>query len=302
VPATVVQAKVTGTAGSEDLADLAEAGIYTSYIDPVAAPFAMAEGAAEEGATALLLPRGVGFTQITVTKGGRRPARFAGRMPDDQPYTSGARALAQALRGGGYTFRNETLYGRTRNAQGISQNRGFVSGDVGFSRGVARFSSDLSWERRAGVGNRFPAGFRTGLAGLRATLSAIRYGQPAPGNLPAGIDNDDRKMNAKIELRDGDLPSTSNLIVHNLKLTRSGSGPVRVRVEPLGAANTESLRLSINAAKGTFSGTFIHPNHASLARPPLTSFSGVFKNQDGQGVFAGPTTESTTGRITILAQ
>ncbi len=299
-PATVVQAKVTGTAGAEDLADLAEAGIYTSYIDPGVAEFAPAEGAPEAGASAVLLPKGVGFTQITVTRGGRRPARFAGRMPDDQPFTSGVRALAKALRGGGYTFRNDALY-RTRNARGRVENRGFVSGDVGFSKSGSQFNSELNWERGAGVGTRFPAGFRTGVAGLRATLNAIKYGRPAPGVLPGGIVNDTRAQNAKVELRDESDPAAPILIVRNLKLTRSGSGPVRVKVEPANAAlNVEKLKLSINPAKGTFTGSFVHPNDAALPAPPVRKFSGVFKNQDGQGVFTGPTTN--TGRITILAQ
>lgn len=298
-PATVVQAIVTGTAGVEDSGDLPDPGIYVSYIDPGAAPFAPREASApESGAVSLVLPKGVGFTRITIAKGAKRQARFGGRMPDDQPYTSGAKTLAQALRAASgnprYAFYNDTLYGKTRSA-GVLQSRGVVSGDVAFARLGGRFDSDLNWERRANVGNRFPAGFRTGVAGLTAALNAVRYGVPRPGNLPVGIRNDGHSPNAKIEIRDGDLPTPPNLIVHSLRLTRSGSLPIGVKVEPGGGVlNVEKLKLAINPAAGTFSGSFVHPGAGVLTR-----FSGVFKDQDGQGVFTGPV---TTGRIQILAQ
>lgn len=297
-PATVVQATVTGTAGVEDSGDLPDPGVYVSYIDPGAAPFAPREAAPESGGALLVLPKGVGYTRITIAKGAKRQARFGGRMPDDQPYTSGAQAFVQALRAASgnprYAFYNDTLYGKTRTA-GLVQSRGVVSGDVAFAKVGGRFDSSLNWERRANVGNRFPAGFRTGVAGLTAALNAVRYGVPRPGNLPVGIRNDGHSPNAKIEIRDGDLPTPPNLIVHSLRLTRSGALPIGVKVEPGGVVlNVEKLKLAINPAAGTFSGTFIHPGSSVI-----TKFTGVFKDQDGQGVFTGPV---TTGRIQILAQ
>ncbi len=297
-PDTVVQAELTGTATTDDVTTLPEAGTFNAVID-TGTSAALAEGASE-GAT--LLPRGVGFAQVTVARSGkRRPARFVGRMPDNQPFSSGSRALVRALRataGARYPLYVDNLYPRTRNQDNRLQSGGFVSGNVSFTKETDRMDSGMNWERRANVGTRFPGGFRTGQAAFTATMNAVRYGRPAPGNLPAGIVNDDRLVNAKIELREGDL---ANTITRTLKLTRAGTAPVRSRVEPvLGlAGNVEALKLSINANGGKFSGSFTHPADAALSKPPRTKFNGVFQGQDGQGTFTGPT---NTGRIQILAQ
>ncbi len=300
-PDTIVQAELTGTATTDDVTTLPEAGTFNAVIDTDTSA-ALAEAAPSEGA-ADDLPKGVGFAQITVKRSGKkRPARFVGRMPDDQPFSSGARTLVRALRAAGgarYPLFVDNLYPRTRDAQNRLRSSGFVSSNVDFTRATDRFETvtGLNWERRANVGTRFPGGFRTGLAALTATLNAIRYGRPAPGNLPAGIANDTRSVNAKIEFREGNLTST---VTRALKLTRSGSGPVKSRVEPLNpAANVEALKLSVSAGGGKFSGSFIHPSDAALPRPPRTKFNGVFQGQDGQGTFTGPT---NTGRIQILAQ
>lgn len=294
-PDTIVRAEATGIATTADVATLPDAGTFNAYID-TSTTSALAEGASE---SAPLLPRGVGFAQVTVKKSGaKRPARFVGRMPDDQPFSSGARALVRALRaaaGARYPLFVDNLYPRTKDFEGRFQNGGSVSGNVDFTKATDRFDSGLNWERRANVGTRFPGGFRTGLAAFTATLNAIRYNRPAPGVLPAGIVNDARLINAKIELTEGDLMNT---ITHALKLTRIGNGPVKARVEPLNpAANVEMLKLSISATGGKFSGSFIHPADSALPKPKLIKFNGVFQGQDGKGAFTGPT---TTGRIQIL--
>lgn len=292
-PAIVARAEVTGTATLNDLAleDLPEPGIYVSYIDPGSLGAALAEGAPEAGAP--VFPRGLGFSQITVRgkiTSRSRPARAVGRMPDDQPFSSGARGLARALRAASgqarYPLFVDNLYPKVRDNFNRLRSGGVVSGDLAFTRSGARFDSNLNWERLANP--RAPR-FAGGIRGLRAALNAIKYGRPAPGNLPGGIVNDARVVNAKIDFRDGDLPG---LITRSLKLTRSGIGPVRARVEPLNpSANVEMVKLTMDAAKGKFSGSFRFPG-----TNVLTKFNGVFKNADGQGVFTGP---ETTGRVQI---
>ena len=300
---TVVQAELTGTVTTDEVSTLPEPGTFNAYID-TGSSSGLLEAVASEGAAPAVLPKGVGFTQVTVKKSGKtRPARFVGRMPDAQPFSSGAKAFVKALRaaaGARYVLAVDNLYPKTRDMNNRLQNGGFVSGNVGFTKVSDRFDSALNWERRPNVGTRFPAGFRTGLAAFTATLNAIRYNRPAPGVLPAGIVNDTRTINAKIEFTEGSL---ANTIVHTLKLTRAGNGPVRTRVEPLNpVANAEQVKISINAITGKFTGNFIHPANAGLRKPPRTTISGLFQGQDGQGTFDAPDATSTTGRITILAQ
>lgn len=293
-PAVVARAAVTGTATLNDLAleDLPAPGIYVSYIDPGSLGAAAAvEGAPEAGA--VVFPRGLGFSQITVrgkATSKSRPARAVGRMPDDQPFSSGARALARALRAASgqasYPLFVDNLYLKVRDNFGRLRSGGVVSGDLIFTPSGTRFDSNLNWERLA---NPDAPRFAGGIRGLRAALNAVKYGRPAPGNLSAGIVNDSRDVNAKIEFREGDLPA---LITRSLKLTRAGTGPVKARVEPLNpAANVEMVKLSMNAVNGKFSGSFRFPG-----TDVLTKFNGVFRNADGQGVFTGP---ETTGRVQI---
>jgi len=296
---TVAQVELTGTPTDIDAGTLPVEGIFNAVIDTGFASESPAEGASEQGAS--VLPRGVGFVQVTVKKSKtKRPARFVGRMPDAQPFSTGAKALVQALRasaGARYPLYVDNLYPKKRDANNRFQSGGFVSGNVTFTKATDRMSSAMNWERRANVGNRFPAGIRTGLAGFTATLNAIRYNRPAPGNLPANIPNNTQTTNARMELQEGDLADT---ITRALKMTRAGNGPVKVRVEPLNPAlNLEGLKLSVNPNAGKFSGSFIHPADAGLRKPPRTIFSGVFQGQDGQGTFIGPT---NTGRIQIIAQ
>lgn len=301
-PDTVVQAELTGTVTTDEVSTLPEVGTFNAYIDTGTAAIPVEGAAPEMGAT--LLPHGVGFAQVVVAKSGKkRPARFAGRMPDDQPFSSGARALVQALRaaaGARYPLYVDNLYPKVRRLNGRPQNGGFVSGNVAFTKQNDRFDSGLNWERRPNVGTRFPQGFRTGLAAFTATLNAIRYNRPLAGNLPAGIPNDTRTVNAKIDFTEGDLGST---ITHALKLTRAGNGPVRARIEPLNTTlNTESITLTINAAGGKFSGSFIHPADTAnpdLRKKPRTKFNGIFQGQNGEGTFTGP---NNTGRIQIIGQ
>lgn len=297
-PPTVASAQLVGTATADDLGDaLPAAGIFTAYIDTNGLAFTPAESVPE--ALASQLPRGVGFSRITVTKARGRPARFVGRMPDAQPYTSGAKALARALRDAAsgratYQFYNDTLYGRSNLGP-----RGIVNGQVGFDRFNNRFDSSLNWERGANIGARFPAGFRTGIAGLRAQLTAVRYNRPDPGNLPINImSSRDLTFNARIEFRGGDLASP---LVRKLKLRRSGSGPITTTVVTLPGEDVNTppkkLKLRINAAQGSFDGTFIHPDDVGLAKPPLTDFHGVFQKFDGQGVFG---TKTNSGSVLII--
>lgn len=295
-PATVAHAEVTGTALLE-AADLPTPGLYSAYIDP-----GIVSAAPPETGGALVLPRGLGFSQITVAgkqTSRSRPARVVGRMPDDQPFSSGARALIQALRAAAgkvkYPLYVDNLYPKVRNASGRMTSGGVVSGDLGFTQGSdSRFDSALNWER---LPNDRAARFGGGIRGLIAALNAVKYGKPPPGNLPAGMIQNGGAFNAKIELREGDL---TNPIVHPLRVSRAGSLPATVLVEPQNRAlNTQKLRLSINVFTGTFSGKFVHPHDATAARPPMTSFRGVFKKQDGRGAFTGPT---NTGRVVILPQ
>ncbi len=296
IPATVAHAEVTGTALLE-AADLPTPGLYSAYIDPGTVSAAPAEAGA-----ALVLPRGLGFSQITVAgkqTSRSRPARVVGRMPDDQPFSSGARALIKALRAAAgkvkYPLYVDNLYPKVRNASGRMTSGGVVSGDLGFTQGSdSRFDSALNWER---LPNTRAARFGGGIRGLVAALNAVKYGKPPPGNLPAGIIQNGSVFNAKIELREGDL---ANPIVHPLRISRAGNLPATVLVEPQNRAlNTQKLRLSINVSTGTFSGKFVHPHDATAAKPPMTSFRGVFKKQDGRGAFTGPT---NTGRVVILPQ
>lgn len=300
LPPVVAAVEITGTATGDDLAlnDLPEPGIFSAYIDPGTVSATEREDVA---AGAPVLPRGLGFSQITIAgKSTRksRPARVVGRMPDDQAFSSGARALIRALRAAAgnakYPLYVDNLYPRVRGTNGRFGSGGGVSGDLAFQSSQSRFDSALNWERRP---NPNALRFGGGIRGLTAALNAARYGRPAPGVLPGGVVNDTRTVNAKIELREGDLAS---VIVHPLKLTRAGTGPIRVRVEPQdSSANTQRVRLSINPNTGAFSGTFVHPANASLPKAPITSFHGVFKSQDARGGFIGPT---NTGRVVILPQ
>lgn len=302
VPYIVAQAEITGTASEIDPSQLPEPGTYNATVDTSGTAFTSPEPlAALRDTPPLVLPEGVGFSQVTVTKSAKRPARFVGRMPDDQKFSSGARALVRALRAAGgqprYPLYTDSLYPKVRDDQGLARSGGVVSGDVDFTRATARFNSGLNWERRA---NPEAPRFGGGIRGLVATLNAIKYGLPAPGVLPAEIINDSRTVNAKVELRGGDLPAPPGLILHTLKMTRAGSGPVKTRVEPLNPANNvEHLSVKLNPSTGAFSGSFVHPNDAALSPPPLTHFTGVMQKQDGQGVFTGPV---TTGRVYIVGQ
>lgn len=291
-PPTIAEGEITGTATIDDVAseDLPVPGIYAAYIEPNAPENGLAEGLAEAGVT--VAPRGPGFAQITVAGSRSRPARTVGRMPDNQPFSSGARALVRALRAASgqvrYPLHVDNLYPKVRDTSGRVRSGGVVSGALAFTRNDERFDSDLNWERLANPTAIAPQ-FQGGIRGFIAVLNAIKYGQPAPGNLPGGIVNDDRLVNARIDLREGGLPLP---ITHALKVRRTGTGPVRVGVEPLNPRlNVEMVKLSMNAQNGKFSGSFLFPG---TNKP--TKFNGVFKKADGQGVFIGP---ETTGRVQI---
>jgi uncharacterized delta-60 repeat protein len=167
------------------------------------------------------LPHGHGF--YSLRQGSSGPARIAGRMSDDSPFTAsvnlsprGGMAFHAPLRGG----------------------RGFLNGLalIGVDRNRTTNSANLRWLRSAGGSGAYAAGFY---------LSVSSFGSIFP--LPNGpiLDLPLAVNNAKLVVSNGNLPSSNdqNLTIDAQNRVASASG-LRIRINPRTGLISGDYRLS----------------------------------------------------------
>jgi formylglycine-generating enzyme required for sulfatase activity len=123
-------------------------------------------------------------------------------------------------------------------------------------------------------GDLYPIGFTTTLA-----AAGSRYQEPPLGTLALTLSNSD--PNANISLTEPDFAGPYN---HQLYITSSS----RASTDTVVVTNTssDSLKLSINAASGIFTGTFIDP--ISAERVEVSGLI-LFKQTEAAGFFLSPT-------------
>ena len=222
--------------------------IRTSFIDPpnVMKPSGLVAGPQE-------IP-GDGFALVTVGNANSRAARFVGRLNDyNGKFSSGS-----PLRGANYTVLG-SLYKKISAATGQAFGQADVLDNGSDSPGL---SSMLNWGKAAGTGY-YDAGINTGIF-----INGQVYPHVGPGQIvPIGADTSPR-VTATIRFKRGNM-------IANFEAPLALS-PGRAKVAD---PNPNAVTVKINAQKGLFKGTFIHPDSGQL-----TKFQGAFQSAIGQGL------------------
>jgi hypothetical protein len=229
---------------------------------------------------------GDGTVAIQVAKPARvQRGRFAGRMPDGEPFTAGSKF------GGGKFPVFSKLYKRNKQFLGsVASDYDYeIIGDPDFPD---RFFSDVAWQKQAGTSAvYYPAAINKNI--LTESFKFFRdpgtklpfFDPPAP---PPG-----EGAELQITISGGDLPGPITKTV----FYRPG--------KPVNIGNNSELRikLKLDPLRGKFSGSFNYPAISTpVAREVTkTSFSGVIQllaNQ-GRAPFRGPT---RSGRVVLRLQ
>ena len=254
-------------AGAYTLTGVAGGVPFTAYH----AAYVTGQSAAETGKYTILLgstdasgtaPHGTGYATLSVSTAGR--VALAGQLADGTAFTSAGSLVGS---GGGfnqYVFYNTIVY----------SGKGLLGGTMTFEP-LANSSCDgvIAWFKPAHAGDSYySAGINTQLA-----LQGALYRAPPAGtmalHLPSGLNN------GTVQLSGGSLsPSISEPVTLSAlnALTVSGT-----------SANTEKLKLTINAATGSLTGSFVHP----LTQKVITFGGVLYQDPDlpqAGGYFLGP--------------
>lgn len=222
---------------------------------------------------------GDGYLLMTVGKDTHRGARFAGRLPDGEPFLAGVAAygrsypLAQRLEQGGI------FTGLVR-----AIDHGSASGGM---------MGNLLWKKQATTRARFERG------GVDSTLSLMGIAYPATskGQIPP-IGLGATNPNARLTFRGGNLGATYRDILLNVipgRVQVIGPDPAQSGAD----LSPNKFQLTFDSQNATFSGRLIHP-----ATGKLVPFNGAFRMPfdseagQGRGNFRGPT---ASGSVRIVA-
>ncbi len=254
-----VLTKDAGTGG------LAESGLRTGFLSPPSAQAAvMADG----------------FLRMTVGKDSRRGARFAGRLPDGEPFLASARAQGRS-------------YDLTKALEQGGVFTGLVRA-IDTSAGAGGMMGNLAWRKRASSRARY---HRSGVETV-LSLAGVAYPVVARGELPP-IGLGVASPNARLRLSGGDFVGTYRDLLLNIV-------PGSVQIIGPDAAQSgadislNKLQVKVDGAKAVFSGRFLHPETGKLV-PFSGGFRVPFDTQPGQGrgVFRGP---GAAGAVRIEAE
>ncbi len=246
VVANVPDFTLTQNAGT---GGLPEAGLRTAFLSPPAS---------------LAAQMGDGYVVMNVAKN-RRSARFAGQLPDGEPFLASAPAQ-----------------GRSFSLSKALEQRGSLTGLVrmiGTETDAAGMMANLFWQKRASGRARF---FR-GAIGTNLELLGMEYPALARNALPP-IDLGSGSPNARLRFSGGDLASALDF-------------PLHIAAGSVTGFDASRLRLKLDPALGKFRGKFLHP-----ATGRLVPFGGALRVSldtepgQGRGVFRGP---STAGAVRI---
>jgi|GEM_PF-641641 len=254
-------------AGAYTLTGVAGGVPFTAYH----AAYVTGQSAAETGKYTILLgstdasgatPHGTGYATLTVSTSGS--VAMAGQLADGTAFTT-----AGSLVGSGGGFKQFVFYNTV-----VYSGKGLLGGTMTFEP-LANSSCDgvIAWFKPAHAGNSYySAGINTQLA-----LQGALYRAPPSGtmalHLPSGLNN------GTVQLSGGSLspPISESVTLSALNaLTVSGT-----------SANTEKLKLTINAATGSLTGSFVHP----LSQKIITFGGVLYQDPDipqAGGYFLGP--------------
>lgn len=249
-----------------------EPGTQVSFIDPPTAVNAAMEGGSPEPAEPA---SGDGFAVISLGKSDKRNARFVGRLPDNELYSSGS-----PLRRDSYVVRSP-LYKAARKSPGgqilgtatASSGSSSLHETRGITGSVANLIAGLRWakqkqSKKTPVYNAYANGFD-----FRLQLGGLPYRFPPGASrrvVPIGLNTTGPRSlaNATIILRDGNLAAPVKVPVN---YTIFG---IRVL-----SPNPLSVRLNVDPLRGRFEGNFKHPSLPPGA--PRVKFSGAFQAKLG---------------------
>jgi hypothetical protein len=186
--------------------------------------------------------RGDGFTVARVSKRPGAQGRFAGRLPDNEPFSAGS-----FLRGTEYTLFT-ALYKKDKKFGGATFGKVSV-GDL------ASIQNVLLWIKRAGVDPDFyPAGFDTGY-GIKSVFYILSKLRGDPFKQIPKISLNPGPINATLTFREGNLGETP--------LGEEVSLIAKIRITPFGTIvrqpNPQRISLQTSALSATWQGSFIHP-------------------------------------------
>lgn len=220
---------------------------------------------------------GDGYIRMSIGKDRRRGARFAGRLPDGEPFLAGAPAqgrsysLAKALEQGG------VITGLVRTIEGA---------DGGGMMG------NLLWKKKASARARYGRG---GVQTILA-LGGVGYPTVARGNLPP-IGLGTTNPNARMSFSGGNLGGSYrdvlvNVLPGSVKIV--GPDPAQTGAD----LSLSKLQVKVDVVNAGFSGRFLHPETGKMV-----SFEGALRVPfdmepgQGRGNFRGP---STAGSVRII--
>jgi hypothetical protein len=264
---------IDGGSGGDPVAS----GSYTTFLDLPEDTTTTAGDCAAAAADSLVrgvtdvqpIPGGSGYIVIKVKGSSKRPARFAGKLPDGEKLSYGAPGLSRKRR---YTL-VQSLYkiGKNQFAGSIVGRPQFQgeSGGSGAARGVsaaAALQGELTWNKGAVPGAiSFPQGFPPN---LRLSLFGLLFtAAKEPIDFDQGIN-----PNARMEFKNGGLDAETYVTMY---LDKRNHAQV-----VLDAIPAFSPKLKIVASNPLFSGSFLHPKTGAKSK-----FYGVLQ----QGGFGAET-------------
>jgi hypothetical protein len=264
VPADLIAFElVEGTTGG-----LAASGTFTAFIDGTTLR-TVSDVQPGEVAEPVSVP-GTGFLIMKVNTDKYRRARVVGRLPDNEPFSSGTLPPF----GKSYQLATTKLY--RKGAGGAFGGQVHVIDHSGETESASSIPlgilGDLTWRRAAW--NRSTS-FKRGIAS-RMPVEGLFYPVPGSRGLPEVFGISGTAATAVLTLSGGNLPAPAaenNQLSIGLRIT----SPNTIQVsEP----NPLKMKVKANAKTAVFSGSFIHPTSRKTIR-----FNGAF--QAGYGTALG---------------
>ncbi len=212
---------------------LPEAGLRTAFLTPPAA---------------LAAQMGDGYVLMTVARN-RRSARFAGQLPDGEPFLISAPAQGRS-------------FSLSKNLEQSGVLTGLVR-VVGSESDDAGMMANLLWRKRTSTRARYHRG------GVDTILELLgmEYRPATDGRPPLELGA--TSPNARLSVSGGDLASTLDFPLNLLPTGVSGF-------------DASKLKLKLQPPLGTFSGSFVHPT-TNKSVPFRGAFRTPLDTEPGQG-------------------
>ena len=218
------------------------------------------------------LPPGTGFGVVTIAKGGGVKTVF--KLADGTALTGGSALHGSASGKHQFVLYPPTFYGKTGRLVGLVTMQSLAGSDL---------DGAVGWIKYASTAKYYPDAIDTTL-----TLVGARYAA-RPRGFPA-VDFPARANNISVTLKGGGIPETS------------ATGTLSaLNLVTVSSVNSVGIKITVNAAAGSFSGSFVH-----LQNGKTIKFSGaLFQHSSAPkaaGFFLGPLDDGFApgGAVSIL--